>query len=74
VHQQKKYGDWDFGTRLKSPDFATLGRGYGIPSFSVKETTDFEAALKGALAENGPALIHIHLDLRDVSPFSGSSR
>lgn len=74
VHQQKKYGDWDFGTRLKSPDFAMLGKGYGIPSFSVKETADFEAALKSALAENGPALIHIHLDLRDVSPFSGSAR
>lgn len=74
VHQQKKYGDWDFGTRLQSPDFAALGRGYGIPSFSVKETKDFEGALKGALAENGPTLIHIHLDLRDVSPFSGSAR
>jgi acetolactate synthase-1/2/3 large subunit len=74
VHQQKRFGDWDFGVRLKSPDFAALGRGYGMPSFTVKETGDFEGALDGALAASGPALVHLCLDVRDVSPFGGVAR
>lgn len=74
VHQQKRFPGWDFGTRLRSPDFAALGRGYGIPSFAVETTEDFPDALGRALAETGPALIHVALDNRDVSPFTGSAR
>ena len=74
VHQQKRFDDWDFGTRLVSPDFATLGRGYGMAAFTVSETNAFADALKGAMAHDGPALIHLKLDLRDVSPYSGSAR
>jgi acetolactate synthase-1/2/3 large subunit len=74
VHQQKRFGDWDFGTRLKSPDFAKLAEGYGMASFKVRRTEDFAGALRGAMAHDGPALIHLVLDLRDVSPYSGSAR
>jgi len=74
VHQQKRFDDWDFGTRLVSPDFAMLGRGYGMAAFTVTKTGDFAAALKGAMDHAGPALIHVLLDLRDVSPYVGSAR
>lgn len=74
VHQQKRFGDWDFGTRLKSPDFAKLAEGYGMAAFKVSRTEEFAGALKGAMAHDGPALIHLVLDLRDVSPYSGSAR
>jgi acetolactate synthase-1/2/3 large subunit len=74
VSQQKRFSDWDFGTRLKSPDFAKLGEGYGLASFPVEKTDEFAAALDAAMAHNGPALIHLRLDLRDVSPFTGSAR
>ncbi len=74
VHQQKRFDAWDFGTRLISPDFAMLGRGYGMAAFTVTKTSDFADALKGAMDHQGPALIHIKLDLRDVSPYSGSAR
>jgi len=74
VHQQKRFGDWDFGTRLKSPDFTMLARGYGMEAFTVRKTEEFAGALKGAMAYDGPALIHLLLDLRDVSPYSGSAR
>jgi acetolactate synthase-1/2/3 large subunit len=74
VHQQKRFGDWDFGTRLVSPDFAALGRGYGMEAFTVTKTEEFAGALKGAMDYDGPALIHLKLDLRDVSPYSGSAR
>ena len=75
VHQQKRFdGKGGFGTLLASPDFAVLGRGYGIPAYTVKKTDAFPWALEAAMAHKGPALIHIVLDIRDVSPFSGSTR
>jgi len=74
VSQQKRFGDRDFGTRLKSPDFATLAKGYGMAAFSVRATKEFDDALGAAIAHDGPALIHLLLDTRDVSPYTGSAR
>ncbi len=74
VTQNKRFGDWDFGTRLKSPDFAVLAAGYGMAGFTVRRTDEFAGALKSAMAHDGPALIHLVLDLRDVSPYAGSAR
>jgi acetolactate synthase-1/2/3 large subunit len=75
THQQKRFGpDFNFGTMLDSPDFTTLGEGYGMASFRVTRTDEFPDALAGAMAHNGAALIHLVLDSRDVSPFSGSAR
>ena len=74
VTQNKRFGDWDFGTRLKSPDFAALAVGYGMQGYTVRKTDEFAGALKSAMAHDGPALIHLVLDLRDTSPYSGSAR
>ena len=74
VHQQKRFPDWDFGTRLKSPDFSILAEGYGVPAFTVRRTDEFPDALEQTMATDGPALIHLHLDTRDVSPYTGSAR
>ena len=74
VGQQKRFKDWDFGTRLVSPDFAKLADGYGMASFTVDKTSDFEVALRSAMDHQSPALIHLKLDLRDVSPYAGSAR
>lgn len=74
VHQQKRFPDWDFGTRLHSPDFAMLAKGYGMAAFTVDKTAQFAEALKDAMNHQGPALIHLKLDLRDVSPYAGSAR
>ncbi|MET4702174.1 acetolactate synthase-1/2/3 large subunit [Constrictibacter sp. MBR-5] len=72
VSQQRAYGTpGEFGTRLQSPDFAAVARGYGMPAWRVEKTADFEAAFREALAHPGPTLIHLLLDSRDVSPFSG---
>ncbi len=74
VYQQKRFGDRDFGTRLKSPNFATLAEGYGMAAFTVRKTAEFADALSAAMAHDGPALIHLILDTRDVSPYTGSAR
>lgn len=71
VSQQRRFGDDGiFGTRLESPDFATVAKGYGIASFMVDRTDAFGPAFAEALAVDGPALIHLKIDERDVSPFT----
>lgn len=72
VSQEKRFPGLNYGTILKSPNFTTLAEGYGIPAFRVETSEAFGDALAGALATPGPALIHLMLDSRDVSPFSAS--
>jgi acetolactate synthase-1/2/3 large subunit len=68
--QRQRFGpDHAYGTELTSPDFAALARAYGCAAWTVERTEDFEAALKGALAHSGPALIHLLTDDRDIAPF-----
>ena len=74
VHQHKRFDGWDFGTRLESPDFAALGRGFGMPAWTVRKTGEFPAALEDMMAVDGPAMLHMVQDPRDVSPYSGSAR
>ncbi len=71
VSQQRRYGEEGVhGTRLQSPDFAKVAEGYGMPSFRVARTEDFGPALAEALTADGPALLHLLLDERDISPFT----
>ncbi len=73
--QQTRYGDAGiFGTRLESPDFEAVGRAYGLHAGRVRETGEFADAFAAALAHAGPALIHLELDERDISPFTGRSQ
>ncbi|MCY4230865.1 MAG: thiamine pyrophosphate-binding protein [Alphaproteobacteria bacterium] len=73
--QQTRYGEGGiFGTRLDSPDFEAVGRAYGLHASRVRETAAFAGALGAALAYPGPALIHLELDERDISPFTGASQ
>ena len=73
--QQTRYGDAGiFGTRIESPDFEAVGRAYGLHASRVRETGEFAGAFAAALAHPGPALIHLELDERDISPFTGQSQ
>lgn len=71
VSQQRRYGEEGVhGTRLQSPDFAKVAEGYGMPACTVANTADFAPALAAALKADGPALLHLLLDDRDISPFT----
>ena len=73
--QKTRYGEAGiFGTRIESPDFEAVGRAYGLHASRVRETGEFAGALAAALAHPGPALIHLELDERDISPFTGQSQ
>ena len=70
VSQQRRYGeDGVYGTRLAAPDFAAVARAYGMKAWRVEATDQFSAAFAEALSHDGPALIHLVLDERDISPF-----
>ena len=73
--QTRRYGSpGEFATRIQSPDFAVLARGYGMQAHQVRRTAEFEPAFAAALAHDGPALIHLCLDDRDISPFAAEAK
>jgi acetolactate synthase I/II/III large subunit len=68
--QLDKYGeDSAYATRMVSPDFAALARGYGAQAWTVRRTADWRPAFAAALAAEGPALVHVLTDARDIAPY-----
>ena len=68
--QLKAYGPGhDIGTIVPSPDFAALARAYGAPAWTVETTDQFAPALAEALKLDGPSLLHLKTDQRDIAPY-----
>ncbi|GAB5470817.1 MAG: thiamine pyrophosphate-binding protein [Rhodospirillales bacterium] len=68
MHQEKTYPGRVSATALTNPDFAAWARSYGAPGLTVERDADFAAALEAALTADGPALLHLRLDPRDLAP------
>ena len=68
MHQERDYPGRVSGTDMKNPDFAAWAASYGADSCQVSHDKDFEQALKEALIVDGPALIHLKLDPKDIAP------
>ena len=49
--------------------FAALARAYGAAAWTVTQTDQFAAALDDSLAHDGPTLIHLKTDIRDISAY-----
>ncbi len=58
----------DYATRIASPDFAGVARAYGVPAWRIETSGGFRAALESALALDGPSLLHLVTDQRDIVP------
>jgi acetolactate synthase-1/2/3 large subunit len=72
MHQRRYAGAGHYiAVDMTSPDFAKLGEGYGAATWTVTKTDEFAPAFDGALAHNGPSLIHVLTDIRDIAA-SGS--
>jgi acetolactate synthase-1/2/3 large subunit len=70
MHQHRFAGPSGYhGVELANPDFAALGRAFGVPAWKVEKTADFAPAFDAALAHEGPALIHLKTDIRDISAY-----
>ena len=68
MHQEREYPSRVSGSDLANPDFAALARAYGWRAWTVARTEQFEAAFADALAEPVPGLIHLRLDVEQISP------
>ena len=70
MHQHRAQGPGAYhGVELRSPDFAALARAYGAAAWTVTQTDQFAAALDDCLAHDGPTLIHLKTDIRDISAY-----
>jgi acetolactate synthase-1/2/3 large subunit len=68
MHQEREYPGRISATPLVNPDFAAWARSYGAVGLTVECDEDFTAAFETASKADGPALIHIKLDARDIAP------
>ncbi len=68
MHQERDYPARISGTDLKNPDFAALGRAFGLDAWRVETTADFRAALDAAIAAPNGGLIHLITSAEDIAP------
>lgn len=68
MHQERDYPGRVSGTNVRNPDFALWAKSYGVRAFTVSKDEEFEMVLAEALAIQGPCLIHLKLDARDIAP------
>ena len=75
MHQHRRYGAGaTYGIALDSPDFAAAARAWGADAWTVETTEAFAPALEQALATDGPALIHLKTDMRDLAASGAKMR
>ena len=75
MHQFNRYGAGaTYGIALDQPDFAAAARAWGADAWTVAATEEFAPALEGALAAQGPALIHLKTDMRDLAASGAKMR
>jgi acetolactate synthase I/II/III large subunit len=67
MHQEREYPGRVSGTMLTNPDFAALGRAYGLHSEMVERTEDFNGAFAQARSSGRAALIELRLDPEAIS-------
>ena len=63
ISKEQRSGEWPvWETNLHNPSFAAFARLCGGHGAKVTETSQIKAAIKEALAFNGPALVEIMSD------------
>ncbi len=69
--QWERFGkDKDYATRIMSPGFVMLARAYGAEASRVIRTEDFSPQFEQLLAHDGPSLLHLITDQRDIAPYT----
>ena len=72
MHQEREFPGRVSGTELANPDFAALARAYGGWAERVETTDQFSAALSEARSRNGIRLLHLVIDLEQLSAAGAS--
>ena len=68
VHKLRADGVSDAGSVFGRPDFAGIGRGFGLPGTTITHLDDFSAPMNAFLAGSGPAIWDIHVSDQIASP------
>jgi len=67
MHQEREFPERVSATTLANPDFAGLARAYGGWAERVETTAQFTAALAEAQARKGLRLLHLVIDVEQLS-------
>ena len=67
MHQEREFPERISATTLHNPDFAALAAAYGGWSARVETTTQFSEALAQAQARKGLRLLHLVIDVEQLS-------
>ena len=68
MHQENAYPGRPIATDLTNPDFTAYGESFGATTFLVESTEQFAQAFEAALAHEGPTLIEVRSDPRQITP------
>ena len=68
MHQEKSYPDRVYGTDIENPDYSMIAKAYGIPSYQVNKTEEFQQFFDKVIKSEKGALIEIILDIQSISP------
>jgi acetolactate synthase-1/2/3 large subunit len=72
MHQEREFPARVSGTALHNPDFAALARAYGGWAARVENNTEFAAALAEAKVRSGLRLLHLVIDVEQLSAAGAS--
>lgn len=67
MHQEREFPERVSGTTLHNPDFAALARAYGGWAERVESNAEFDAALAEAKNRKGLRLLHLVIDIEQLS-------
>ncbi|MFN5820175.1 MAG: thiamine pyrophosphate-dependent enzyme, partial [Novosphingobium sp.] len=67
MHQEREFPERVSGTTLHNPDFAALARAYGGWAERVETNAEFDAALAEAKNRKGLRLLHLVIDIEQLS-------
>jgi len=65
--EMKAAGLVEHGTALDNPDFARMAEAIGIRGFRVEDPADVPAAIRSALAHEGPVLVDAVVNRQELS-------
>jgi acetolactate synthase-1/2/3 large subunit len=67
MHQERSYPDRVVASPLNNPDFVLLARAYGWQAERIDHTADFEAAFARALVAGTPTLLHLPINVDQLT-------
>jgi acetolactate synthase-1/2/3 large subunit len=68
MHQERNYPGRPIATDLRNPDFVAYAQSFGALGLLVRKTDEFQAAFERALRHDGPAVIEVRTDPRQITP------